>query len=493
MYEFYYGLREKPFSLLPDPDFLYLGAKHKIALSVLEYGLLNQAGFIVITGEPGTGKTTLLHKILEQSKEDLTIGVLSNTQETLGSLMPWILMVFGLNGKGKDSVELFYDFSEFLLREHARRHRVLLVVDEAQNLSSVMLEELRLLSNANDGKHRTLQIILAGQPPLRVLLKRSEQLAQRVAVDYHLDPMDEEDTKEYIRHRIQVAGGTHLLFTDEACKWVYRITSGVPRLINQVCDTALAYGFAEQSRWITIKILSQAAQDRSQGGVLPLAERPDLSGCSKEQEEAERKQMIPNIVSAVLPPEDVPPLHQAAFHKEPPVTVPPATMAVSRQPEPPRPTIDVAQQFQRGLALKKVARHKEAIKHFERASLDPAYAQKALAQIGLCLKTCGRLDHAIGAFEQALKAPASSSHEMIQVRYMLGRTLETQGRNSEAREAYRLISQEDPAYRDVTDRLNRLGFKRSQNGKKPSVNRRPATHGSWVSHVLDSWNQLIRR
>src|SRR5262245_53062728 len=196
MYESYYGLKTHPFSLVPDPAFLYLGAKHKVALSLLEYGLLKRMAFTVITGEPGTGKTTLLNAILERSDRELTLGVLSHTHAGLGSLLPWVLMTYGLNGKGMDNVELYRTFAGFLSEEHAKHRRVVLVVDEAQNLGTAMLEELRLLSNLNDGRRQPLQIILSGQPALRTLLQERElvQLAQRISLDYHLVPFDEMET-----------------------------------------------------------------------------------------------------------------------------------------------------------------------------------------------------------------------------------------------------------------------------------------------------------
>ena len=164
MYESYYHLKTKPFSLLPDPDFLYLGVKHKLALSLLEYGLLNQAGFIVITGEPGTGKTTLLQKIIQDSNTHCTIGAVSNTHDALGSLLPWILAAFDQEAAGSGAVELAQRFSAFLADEAARHHRVVLLIDEAQNLTPSMLEELRLLSNTTSGKSQLLQIVLSGQP-----------------------------------------------------------------------------------------------------------------------------------------------------------------------------------------------------------------------------------------------------------------------------------------------------------------------------------------
>ncbi len=462
MYESYYKLHTKPFSLLPDPDFLYPGPRHKMALSLLEYGLLNQAGFIVITGEPGTGKTTLLHKALSQSSESVTVGVITNTHDGVSSFMPWVLTAFGLENKSKDEVGMFLRLSEFLHREQARKHQVLLVVDEAQNLGPSALEELRLLSNANTGKDVTLQIILSGQPALREVLQHPglTQFAQRVAVDYNLESLSAEHTEAYIRHRIRVAGGTHPLFTDQACALVYRLTGGNPRLINQVCDTALVYGFAEQSAWITARLLGQAAADRSRGGILPLTDTESTGLPNREQEEAEQRQMVSG---AAPPPREESPLSPT-----------------NRTPPP-------AHQYERGLALKTAGLYREAIEQFGKAAEDAGRSFKAYAQIGLCLKACGRLDEAVLAFQKALQTSAVASKDSLQVRFLLGVTLESLGRISEALEAYRRIHRDDPGFRDVVGRIDRLSSRRFPKDRSQS-----GDNGSWVRQVARSWQHLLR-
>src|SRR5262245_30688900 len=271
MYETYYQLKAKPFTLLPDPEFLFLGTKHKMALSLLEYGLMNGSAFIVITGEPGTGKTTLLNRLLDQSSNQWTIGMMANTHGGFAGLMPWIAACFGLETKGKSEVELFHEFAQFLERERAAGRRVLLMLDEAQNIGSAMLEELRLLSNLNDGRRRSLQILLSGQPPLRELLKGPgmEQFAQRIEVEYALEPLAAEEAIAYIGHRVRVAGGRGPLFSSLACREVFALAGGVPRLMNQICEHALVYGYATDVEMITAHVVLDVARVWDRNGFLP--------------------------------------------------------------------------------------------------------------------------------------------------------------------------------------------------------------------------------
>jgi general secretion pathway protein A len=272
MYEAFYGFREKPFSILPDPSFLYFSREHSMALDLLEYGLMNQAGFNVITGEIGTGKTTLVRYVLSKLGEDVTVGLISNTHRSFGELLQWILYAFRLQHRGKEKVEMFQDFVDFLVEQYAQNRRTLLIVDEAQNMSADTLEELRMLSNVNADKDQVLQVILVGQAGLRDTLRRPEmeQFAQRIAVDYHLEPLDRQETHEYIYHRIKVVGadGTQL-FDAAACDAVYDHSRGVPRLINLLCDTALVYGFAEQKKQIDARIVVEVARDKQKGGIFP--------------------------------------------------------------------------------------------------------------------------------------------------------------------------------------------------------------------------------
>ena len=280
MYETFYSFREKPFSLLPDPAFLFLARQHSTALAVLEYGLVNQAGFTVVTGEIGCGKTTLIRHVLNSLGQDITVGLLSNTQR--GELLQWVLMAFGLDYRGKEKVALYETFLEFIIDEYAKNRRTVLIIDEAQNLGVDALEELRMLSNVNADKDQVLQLILVGQPELRATLSRPTliQFAQRVAVDYFLVPLESEQIGSYIRHRLEIAGGDPALFKPEACQLVYHHSEGIPRLINLLCDTALVYGYAAGKQKIDVELVREVVQDKA--GSLLFARGRKLSVSASE-------------------------------------------------------------------------------------------------------------------------------------------------------------------------------------------------------------------
>ena len=275
MYRAFYHLSEKPFTLLPDPGFLYMSEKHRMAFTLLEYGLMSQAGFTVISGDIGAGKTTLIRHLLDNMDQDHTIGLISNTHNSFGELLQWILLAFNLDHTGKNKVDMYQRFVDFIIDEYAHNRRTVLIVDEAQNMSAETLEELRMLSNINADKDQALQVVLVGQNELRDTLRRPDlvQFAQRISVDYHLQPLPENETANYIRHRLKVAGGRPDIFTDLACQAVHRYTNGVPRLINLLCDNALVYGYAEQKQHIDARLVTQVAKEKQQGGIFPMFEQ----------------------------------------------------------------------------------------------------------------------------------------------------------------------------------------------------------------------------
>ena len=272
MYESFYGLKTKPFSLLPDPDFLYMGKKHRIALTLLEYAMMNNAGFCVITGEIGAGKTTLLRRLLANLEGHITVGMITNTHQSFGELLDWVLSAYGIHQPGLGKVEMHQRLVDFLLEQYANNKTTLLIVDEAQNMPVSTLEELRMLSNINSEKDLVLQVILSGQPDLRDTLRRPElkQFAQRISVDYHLDALTSNETSSYIQHRLVTAGATDDIFTPQACRLIHEYTGGVPRLINLLCDTALVYGFADQKKTVDADLVEEMVNERMQNSILPL-------------------------------------------------------------------------------------------------------------------------------------------------------------------------------------------------------------------------------
>jgi len=269
MYERYYGLNEKPFSLLPDPSFLYMTRAHTMALTMLEYSLRNEsAGICVISGEIGSGKTTLIRKLLNMIDTDFAIGLLTNTHSSFGSLMQWVSMTFELDYKNKEPVELYENFVKFVIAQYAQGKRTVLIIDEAQNLSHEALEELRMLSNINADKNNILQLILVGQPQLRetLTLEKLQQLNQRITASFHLNKLNQKDSCAYIQHRLKTAGGNSELISDLARKAIWYHSRGIPRIINTLCDTALVYAFAEQKSQVDINLVSQVISDRKDNG-----------------------------------------------------------------------------------------------------------------------------------------------------------------------------------------------------------------------------------
>ena len=272
MYEAHYGFREKPFSILPDPNMIYWGWNHRLAFAMLEFGIMNHAGFTVISGEIGCGKTTLLRYLLHNLDSQMTVGLISAAPSGKAKLLQWVLM--SLNLPFEDSYPaLFKRLQQFLRDQYSSGRRTVLIIDEAQNLGVEALEELRMLSNTNADKDLYLQIILIGQPELRDLLRSPQllQFAQRVSSDFHLKPLNLNEVSDYISRRLQAAGTKAQLFSPEACQAIARASLGIPRTINILCDTALVYGFAASATYIHSDLVNMVVENKSQYGVLPLA------------------------------------------------------------------------------------------------------------------------------------------------------------------------------------------------------------------------------
>ena len=270
MYESFYGLSTKPFHIVPNPAFLYLSPKHENALTYLEYGLLERLGFILLTGEIGTGKTTLIRYLLNKIEAEFETAVIFNTNVTPDQLIDLILNEFELDVEGRSKAHALDILYQFLIDRFAQRKRVLLIIDEAQNLSREALEEVRMLSNIQSDEQVLLQIMLVGQPQLRTALMRSElaQFNQRISVTYHLPALNRDETGAYIAFRLEKAGGKPDLFTPDAVDIIYRASGGIPRTINLLCDAGLVYGFADELTSIEAPVIEQVIRDRDGMGLV---------------------------------------------------------------------------------------------------------------------------------------------------------------------------------------------------------------------------------
>jgi type II secretory pathway predicted ATPase ExeA len=277
MYESFFGLSGKPFSLLPDGDFLFPSKRHRRVLNLLDYSTETAAGFMVVSGAIGAGKTTVLRHYLKRLGPHITVGMITNSSQSLGRLLGWVGTAFDLDTTGKDDSRLYNAFVDFLIAQYGQGKRTILIIDEAQNLTAEMLEDLRLLSNVNNERDQLLQIILAGQPELLTVLKRPElaQLVQRIAVHCHLTPLDPAETAAYIRYRLGIVGGDAALFDDAALAAVHYFTGGVPRLINLLCDQALMYAFAEDQTHVTAETVAEVVADRNSGGLSAFQALPE--------------------------------------------------------------------------------------------------------------------------------------------------------------------------------------------------------------------------
>jgi len=260
----HFELKEQPFRLTPDPEFVYWSKQHARAKAYMESTIWLADGFVVVTGEIGSGKTTLLQTFLGELEDDIVFAVISQTQLTPTQFLQAVLLEFGFKPFNKRKVELLDMLNMFLLEQNSNGKKVILIVDEAQNLSKKVLEEIRLLSGIETHKEKVLRIILAGQPQLKETLDSPnlKQLVQRVRLRFHLDPLDAREMREYIEHRLRIAGReSNDLIDDDVFPTLYRYTGGVPRLINTLCDTALLCAFAEDKNNVDTKDVMSAIEE----------------------------------------------------------------------------------------------------------------------------------------------------------------------------------------------------------------------------------------
>ncbi|MEL7313034.1 MAG: AAA family ATPase [Pseudomonadota bacterium] len=263
-YTEHFGLKEQPFRLTPDPEFLYWSEQHQKAKSYLESTIWLADGFVVLTGEVGSGKTTLLQSFLSDLEDNVDFALISQTQLSPEEFLQAVLVEFGFKPFGKGKAELLDMLNTYLLERYSEDRRVLLIIDEAQNLSREVLEEIRLLSGLETHKEKVLRIIISGQPELRDKIARDDlrQLTQRVRLRCHLEPLTAEEQQEYIRHRLTVAGAEDPnLIKSECYDKIFEYTGGVPRLTNTLCDTALLCAFADEADAVEIEQLNAALEE----------------------------------------------------------------------------------------------------------------------------------------------------------------------------------------------------------------------------------------
>jgi general secretion pathway protein A len=264
MYEQFYGFREAPFNLTPDPRFLFFSDRHREAFNHILFGIQERKGFIQLTGEVGAGKTTVCRALLKQLGNGYRTALILNPSLTSSQLLRTVLTELGLQSKSPDRVASLETLNGYLLEQAAAGNDVVLLIDEAQDLGDELLEQVRLLSNLETEQRKLLQIVLVGQPELRDKLNTQglRQLRQRITVRYHLTPLSREEMERYIDHRLRVAGGSgRPTFSPWAMRAVHRYSRGVPRLINAVCDKALLYGFVNGTDHLTGRSVRQAIRE----------------------------------------------------------------------------------------------------------------------------------------------------------------------------------------------------------------------------------------
>ena len=260
----YYGLKEQPFSITPNPRFLFFSAKHREAFNHLLYGIRERKGFVQLTGEVGAGKTTLCRAMLEQLGKNFSTALILNPVLTVDQLVKAIAMEFGLRVKHMDRLEIVAEINNFLLAQVENGRDTVLIIDEAQDLSTELLEQVRLLSNLETDDRKLLQIVLMGQPELRDRLNdyNLRQLRQRITVRYHLRPLKRGELGQYLQHRLTVSGSKGAPYFSAAALWrIFHYSKGVPRLINAVCDKCLLAGFVQQKEQITFRLVGAAIRE----------------------------------------------------------------------------------------------------------------------------------------------------------------------------------------------------------------------------------------
>ncbi|MEW6600742.1 MAG: XrtA/PEP-CTERM system-associated ATPase [Nitrospirota bacterium] len=303
MYEQHFSFRCKPFELLPNPDFLFHSSTHKKAITYLDYGLKEKVGFILLTGEIGSGKTTIIRNFIKNLSGSVKLSRINNTKVSSQQLISMINEDFGLDVEGKSKTKLLSELNDFLIDQYSRKSQPILLIDEAQNLSPNLLEEIRLLSNLETDKAKLIQIILVGQPEMNKTLMLPElmQLRQRININYHISPLSIEETVKYITHRLTIAGNTNVIrFQGDMSELIYRFSRGIPRLINILCDFALLTAFVEGKNEVTSDIVREVIKDLESRVYTYNSQDYDLSANVKQPEDHEYRALTGDIALRII-------------------------------------------------------------------------------------------------------------------------------------------------------------------------------------------------
>ena len=264
MYEKHFSLKHKPFELVPDPDFLFLSSTHKKAITYLDYGVRENAGFILLTGEIGSGKTTIIRNLIKNLDCNIKLSKISNTKVSSEQLISMINDDYGLEIEGKDKIKMLSELNTFLIDRYSEGIHCILLIDEAQNLTPDLLEEIRMLSNLETAKFKLLKIIFVGQPELRKVISLPEltQLRQRINITYHISALSENETCEYIQHRLKIAGNEFAIPCDlEIVEAIFSFSKGIPRLINVLCDFALLSAYVDGKNTVSKDVIDEVIKD----------------------------------------------------------------------------------------------------------------------------------------------------------------------------------------------------------------------------------------